>query len=101
MIKKIVKANGVQNALVKKDIYHAMYKQSFDKCKQFRHKQIAIRSHDHQMVVYEKNKITLSPFDTKKWIADNGITTRGYRHYLIKHEMDAAINAFIEELLGN
>ena len=42
--KKIVKANGVQNTLVKKDIHHEIYKLSLDVRKQFRKKQVAIGS---------------------------------------------------------
>jgi len=34
-----------------------------------KHKQTVIRSHSHQMGVYEQNKKSLSPLDTKKWIA--------------------------------
>ena len=100
-----LRAKGVQKAIVKKDLRHEMYKESLNECKQFRHKQVAIRSHSHQMGVYEQNKNGLGPLGTKKWIADGGITTRAYGHYLIKHEKDAAINADIaawfEELFGN
>ena len=38
--KKIVKAKDVQNALVKKNFHHEMYKQTLDEQKQFRYKQL-------------------------------------------------------------
>jgi hypothetical protein len=61
-----------------------MYKECLAKRKEFRHIQTAIRSHGHQIGVYEQNKTSLSPLDTKKWIAADGITTRAYGHYLCR-----------------
>ena len=75
--RKIVMAKGVQNALVKKDFLHEMSKQSLDERKEFRHKQVAVSSYGHQRGVYKQDKITLNPLDTKKWIADDGITKKG------------------------
>ena len=34
------------------------------------------------MGVYEQTKPSLSPLDTKKWIAPDGVTTRAFGHYL-------------------
>jgi len=49
----IRKAKGVQRTVVKKDLRHELYKQCMDERKELKHKQIVIRSHVHQMVVYE------------------------------------------------
>jgi len=65
----IRKAKGVQKTVVKKDLRHELYKQCPDEHKEMKHKQIVIRSRGHQMGVYEQNKTSLSPLDTKKWIA--------------------------------
>jgi len=63
------KAKGVQKTVVKKDLRHELYKQCLDEHKEMNHKQIVIRSHGHQMGIYEQNKTSLCPLDTKKWIA--------------------------------
>ena len=78
----IKKAKGVQRVVVKKDLRHELYKQCLDERKEIKHKQIVIRSQGHQMGVYEQTKTSLSPLDTKKWIAPDGVTTRAYGHYL-------------------
>ena len=44
------------------------------------HTQVVIRSHEHQIGVYEQNKVSLSPLDTKKWISADGVTTLAYGH---------------------
>jgi len=80
----IRKAKGVQQAVVKKDLHHELYKQCLDEHKLMKHKQIVIHSHGHQMGVYEQNKTSLSPLDTKKWIAADGIITRAFGHYLTR-----------------
>ena len=83
---QIRKAKGVQRAVVKKDLHHELYKECLFEHKQMRHTQVVIRSREHQIGVYEQNKISLSPLDTKKWIAGDGITTRAYGHYKISEE---------------
>jgi len=50
---------------VKKDLLHELYKQCLDEHKGMKHKQIVIRSRAHQMALYEQNKTSLSPLDTK------------------------------------
>ena len=43
-----------------------------------------IRSNHHVVSSYEINKISLSCFDDKRYILDDGITSYAYGHYLIK-----------------
>src|SRR5688572_10986398 len=95
---EIRKAKGVQRAVVKKDPHHViqMYKECLFEQKQMRHTQVAIRSRGHEIGVYEQNKISLSPLDTKKWITDDGITTRAYGHYKI----DQGVEEYFNELLA-
>jgi len=96
----IRKANGVQKTVVKKDLRHELYKQCLDEHKEMKHKQIVIRSRAHQIGVYEQNKTSLSPLDTTKWIAADGITTRAFGHYLTARENVVAVEEFLNELLG-
>ena len=72
----------------KEDLRHELYKKSLFERKEMKHTQVAIRSHNHQIGVYEQNKTSLSPVDTKKWIAPDGITTRAYGHYKIQEDDD-------------
>ena len=93
----IRKAKGVVRTVVKKDLRHELYKQCLDEHKEMKHKQIVIWSRCHQMGVYEQNKTSLSPLDTKKWIEADGIT-RAYGHYLTAAEDNAAIEELSNEL---
>ena len=45
-----------------------------------RHNVRGIRSRNHIITTYEKNKISLSAFDDKRYILDNGINTLPYGH---------------------
>jgi hypothetical protein len=94
--KNIKKAKGVSKAVVKKDLHHGMYKECLATREEFLHIQTAIRSHGHQIGVYEQNKVSLSPLDTKKWIAADGITTRAYGHYLCR----PAVVDYLNEICG-
>jgi len=79
-------AKGVQRITVKKDIRHELYKQVLFEREEMRHTQVFIRSHGHMIGVYEQNKTSLSPMDTKKWIAADGITTYAYGHIEIERQ---------------
>ena len=48
-----------------------------------RHKMKTIRSQRHQLGSYEINKVSLSCFDDKRHIHDNGTSNDAYRHYKI------------------
>ena len=48
-----------------------------------RHKMKTIRSQRHQLGSYEINKVSLSCFDDKHYIHDNGTSSYAYEHYKI------------------
>ena len=48
--------------------------------KAIRHKLRAIKSKKHELVTYESNKRSLSDFDDKRYILDDGINTLPYGH---------------------
>ena len=48
--------------------------------KVIRHNISGIKSFNHKMFTYESNKISLSTFDDKRYILDNGISTLAYGH---------------------
>ena len=48
------------------------------------HKMKTIRSQNHQLESYEINKVSLSCFDDKRYILDNGQESYAYGHYKIQ-----------------
>ena len=79
--KNIRKAKGVKINVIEKEITHEHYKEALSGRKQFMHKMKILRSEGHEMHGMCKNKISISPFDTKRWIADGGIQTQAYGHF--------------------
>ena len=67
--------------MIEKEITHEHYKEALFERKQFMHKMKILRSEGHEMYGMCMNKISISPFETKRWIADDGIQTRAYGHF--------------------
>ena len=76
-------AKGIKKNVIKKDIKHEDYKNVLFNNEQIHHKMKTIRSEKHQLGSYELNKISLSCFDDKRFIHENGITSYAYGHYKI------------------
>ena len=67
--------------VIEKEITHENYKEALFGRKQFKHKMKILRSEGHEMYGMLMNKISISPFDTKRWTADDGIQTLAYGHF--------------------
>ena len=65
-------AKGIKKNVIKKDIKMRILKMFYSTKKQANHK-MTIRSQRHQLGSYEINKISLSCFDDKRYLHDNGI----------------------------
>ena len=78
-------AKGIKKNVINNDIKHENYKQTLLENKQMHHKMKTIRSKNHQLGSYEINKVSLSCFDDKRYILDNGHESYAYGHYLIKN----------------
>ena len=76
-------AKGIKKNIIKRNITHENYKQTLFENKQIYHKMKTIRSNNHELGSYEINKISLSCFDDKRYIHDNGKTSYAYGHYKI------------------
>ena len=72
--KELNKAKGVNLKLRHKEYYVLFNK------KVVRHKMKRIQSNLHSVGTYDVNKISLSCFDDKRYILDDGINTLGYFH---------------------
>ena len=76
-------AKGIKKNTIKNDIKHEDYKNVLINNKQIHHTMKTIRSINHQLGSYELNKVSLSCFDDKRYIANNGIKSHAYGHYCI------------------
>ena len=76
---RVLKKNVIKN-----NIKHEDYKNVLLNNEELHHKMKTIRSQKHQLGSYEINKVSLSCFDDKHYIHDNGISSYGYGHYKIE-----------------
>ena len=77
-------AKGIKKKVIKKDIMHENYKNTLLNEEQMRHKMRTIRSVKHKLQSFEINKISLSCFDDKRYILNDGINSYSYGLYKIK-----------------
>jgi len=73
--KNIRKANGVKKDVVEREVRHEHYKEALFEKKQFWLGINLLRSEGHETYSMRVNKVSLSPFDTKRWISDNAVHT--------------------------
>ena len=76
----IKKAKGIKKVVVKKHICHEQYKEALFEKQTFRHGMDVLRTERHRIYGQHLNKVSLSPFDSKRWIAPDGINTLAYGH---------------------
>ncbi|XP_064617273.1 uncharacterized protein LOC135481372 [Liolophura sinensis] len=93
------KAKGVKKGVVEKHIRHKQYKEAlFEKI--FRHGMDMLRSKRHHIYGQHLIKVSLSPFDSKRWIAEDGVHTLAYGHRDAAPAGWAGMDVLIEELLA-
>ena len=78
-------AKGIKKNIIKNHIKHEDYKNVLINNKQIHHTMKTIRSMNHQLGSYELNKVSLSCFDDKRYIANDGINSFAYGHYAIQN----------------
>ena len=76
-------AKGIKKNVIKNNIKHEDYKNTLINNEQIHLKMKTIRSQRHQLGSYEINKVSLSCFDDKHYIHDNGTSSYAYKHYKI------------------
>ena len=74
------KAKGTTKVVTKKEISHQNYKDALFGRQSFKHGMDMFGSEDHQIFGVHLNKTSLSPFDSKRWIKEDGIHTLAYGH---------------------
>ena len=76
-------AKGIKKNIIKNNIKHEDYKNVLLENKQIHHQMKTIRSINHKLGSYDLNKVSLSCFDDKRYISNNGIESLAYGHYKI------------------
>ncbi|MCG7891854.1 MAG: hypothetical protein N0C80_16560 [Candidatus Thiodiazotropha endolucinida] len=72
------KLKGISKTTIKKDIKFNDYKDCLFNNETKMNKMYTLNSDKHEMFLNEINKISLSPFDDKRYICDDGINTQPY-----------------------
>ena len=76
-------AKGIKKNVIENDLKFNNYKETLFNNNQMHHKMKTIRSQNHQIKSYEINKVSLSSYDDKRYILDDGIHSYAYGHYAI------------------
>jgi len=76
------KAKGVKKNVVKNEIRHRDYLDVLNNNKTMHHQMNTIRSESHQINSYQINKVSLSPYDDKRYLLDK-VKSLAYGHYRI------------------
>ena len=79
-------AKGIKKNVIKEDIKHEDYKDTLLNNKEMYHKMKTIRKQNHELSSYEINKVSLSCFDDKRFIHEDGKTSYAYGHKNIKQK---------------
>ena len=80
-------AKGVKKNVIKSELSLSDYLNTLQKCNTMRHKMRTIRSEHHQISSYQINKVSLSPFDDKRYILDDGISSYAYGNHKINNNL--------------
>ena len=80
-IKNNKTAKGVKKNVIKRDLDHSDYLACLQNNTIEKHKMKTIRSDHHVISSYEINKTSLSCFDDKRYILNDGITSYAYGNY--------------------
>ena len=77
-VKEMKRAKGVNSSVVRRILRHEDYRKSLMELKRYKHKMRRIGSQNHQLFTFEQEKITLNPYDDKRYILSDGITSVPY-----------------------
>lgn len=72
---------GIKKSVLKKEIRHQDVKDCLMEKREFQHSMMNFRSKQHQLFTVKQTKKSLSPFDDKRYILEDGYTTRAHGHY--------------------
>ena len=90
----------VKKVCREKLIRHEQYKEALFEKQTFWHGMDALRSERHRIYGQHLIKVSLSPFDSKRWIAKNAVDMLAYGHRDAGCQAGAGMDAYIEELFS-
>ena len=79
-------AKGTKESVKKACLRHTHYKETHTNLSTISIKQNVIKSKSHTIATYHQTKISLTAFDTKRWICDDNIKTYAYGHFKTREE---------------
>jgi hypothetical protein len=79
------KIKGLSKSVTKKHITHDDFKTVLLEDRIMHHEMPVLRSQDHQMYVENMNKKSMTPFDDKRYILEDGIRTVAFGHRLSRN----------------
>ena len=88
VVKNNKTARGVKRNVIKREISHSDYRDVLFNKEKMHHQMKSIRSELYQICSYQLNKVSLSPFDDKRYILRDGITSYAYGHRLINEKIE-------------
>ncbi|MES9903030.1 MAG: hypothetical protein ABW168_10140 [Sedimenticola sp.] len=80
---EIKKAKGIQKATTEKDLKYEMFETALIDKKEILSTMELIRSRQHNLHCETVTKKSLSPFDDKRYILNDGVSSLAYGHYYI------------------
>ena len=75
------KGKGIKKSVLKKEVKHQDYIDCLFERREYQHSMMGFRSHQHQVYTEKQIKKSLSPFDDKRYILEDGYTTRAHGHH--------------------
>ena len=79
-------AKGIVRNVIKKHLKHENYKQILDSGGRMNSSMKMIRSFDHDIYTVNVTKVSLSAYDDKRYILDDGVTSHAYGHFRIDEQ---------------
>ena len=74
---------GIKKCVLNNEIKHADFDECLTKQTTFNHQMNLIKSNAHQLYTVNISKTSLSSYDNKRYILDNGYDCLSYGHYKI------------------
>ena len=75
------KAKGIVKSVIKKNLKHEMYKKILITSGKMYSRMKVIRSQKHRVYTMDQNKISLSAYDDKRYLLEDGINSLAYGHF--------------------
>ena len=76
-------AKGIVSSVIKNHLKHSQYENILETGERMNSNMKMIRSFDHSIYTVNVTKVSLSAYDDKRYILNDGISSYAYGHYMI------------------